>query len=78
MTAPFTLHFAQHGGQHTMGSSSLLALKAEAVDMADKGWAHPERITDADGRVLRWNAFQINPEVDEWEDAPADRMEEDT
>lgn len=62
----FTLHYAQSGTEYTMESESVLALKVGARDMADKGWAHPQKITDAVGRVLKWNAFGSNGPVDEW------------
>jgi hypothetical protein len=65
---PFTLHYAQSGGRYTMESESVLALKAEARDMADKGWAHPVQITDAAGRVLKWDAFGVNEPGDVWEE----------
>lgn len=63
---PFTLHYAQHGCHHTLESVSVLALEVEARDMADKGWAHPEKITDVTGRVLDWDAFGVNEPGDKW------------
>lgn len=72
--SPFTLHYAQNGFQYTLESESVLALKMEARDMADKGWAHPAKITDAAGRVLKWDAFGSNEPGDVWE-VISDRME---
>lgn len=73
--SPFALLYAQSGSRYTMESESVLALKVEARDMADKGWAHPVQITDAAGRVLKWDAFGINEPGEVWESIPSGRME---
>lgn len=61
-TGEYTLHYMRGGFAHKMTSPSLAALKSEAVDMAEKGWAHPEKIVNPDGNEVPFNAFGAGQE----------------
>ena len=57
----YTLHYSRYGVAGTTTCDDLAWLKQSAVDMADRGYAHPIMITDGDGIEVAFDPFGLNP-----------------